>query len=201
MGTATAISPRPRLSNDFVVEMKRTRIMESAARVAYEVGIEGAKLSILVREASVARKTFYEIFDGKDDCMEQTLSWVGERAHHAMVEAQAARAIGHTARVRHALDALLGFVAEHPSLAGFYLLHGPTVNLSTFEAAQESFGKLLAPLDFEEPGRELIVGGIAQVLRHHFLKNPEADPRLLKAGLTDFIASFVADSAPQAVAA
>lgn len=201
MGAVKQLSPRPRLSKDFVLEVKRTRLMEATAQVVSEKGIDGAEVTDLIRKAGVARKTIYDIFSSKDDCLEQTLSWIGERVHQRVGEGLKARAIGNRARVRHGLSALLDFVAEHPDQARFYLLHGPTVSLSIFETAQGSFASLLEPFDVDESARAMVVGGIAEALRHQLSEQPEADPRLLLNGFTDFTTYYVGDSTPVPVAA
>lgn len=177
----------PTLSKEFILDGKRTRVMEAAARSVCERGIHESKISVLVRAAGVARKTFYECFTGKDDCLQQTLCWVGELAHQRIVDAQSARAIGDSARTRHGLAALLDFVAEQPDLARFYLVYGPAVSLSIFEEAQGYFGELLEPLGIEQPFRALLTGSIAETLRRQLVKDPAADPRLQLKALTDFV--------------
>ncbi len=192
-------SKRPQISKDFILEMKRTRIMDAASRVVCEKGIAGAKVADLTRVGGIGRKTFYEIFDGKDDCLQQTLSWIGERAHRHVVERLADRmAIGDRGRVRNGIDALLDFIAAELDPSRFYLLYGPSVSFPIFEAAQDSLGALL-PLD--QTTRTMVVGGLTQRLRGRFVAQPDADPRLLLNGLTDFVLSFEFDAAPRAVAA
>jgi AcrR family transcriptional regulator len=177
----------PTLSKDFILDGKRTRIMETAARAACERGIDGAKVSVLVREAGVARKTFYEIFTGKDDCLQQTLFWVAEAAHGAIVEAGEARAIGRAAHVRHALAALSDFIAEQPDLARFYVVLGPSISLPIFGEVQSYFAELLEPLGMEQTTRAMVVGGITESLRRHFLNGSSSDSRLQLKGHVDFV--------------
>lgn len=178
---------RPTLSQDFILNAKRIRIMETAARLACEKGIDGIKISVLPREAGVSKETFYDIFTGKDDCLQQTLSWVAEAAHRKIIEARVDYATGQAAHVRHALSGLLEFVAEHPDLARFYVLQGPSVSLPIFDETQAYFAELLEPLGMEGSARAGVVGGITQGLRRHFLSGSSADPRLKLEDLVAFV--------------
>lgn len=166
---------RPRLSKDFILEQKRLRIMEAAARLVSEKGIDGTKVNDLTLGAGVARLTFYEIFVGKDDCLEQTLVWIGNSARLQVLKASGKRLAAYP-------SALLDFVAEHRDQASFYLLHGPSISLPVFEAEQDAFARFLGT-------REMVVGGVAHVLRAHLFKRGDQDPRLLLDDLSAFVAA------------
>jgi AcrR family transcriptional regulator len=187
MAEATASKSRPRLSHDFLLAGKQTRIMDAAARLVSEKGVEGTRVEHLVRGGSVGRKTFYEIFVGKDECLKQTLSWVGTSARDHIVEAS-----GKESTPR--LSALLDFVADHRDRAFFYLLYGPSISLTIFEAEQDAFARLFG-------ARELVVGGVAHMLRAHLFKRSEQDPRLLLDGLGAFIAAAPSDDPDARLAA
>jgi AcrR family transcriptional regulator len=176
---------RPRLSNNFVLERKRVRILEVAAKLVSEKGVDGTKLSDLTRSAGISRLTFYEIFDGKNDCLEQTLSWIGAAVRRQMVDALANTPSDLDALARHGLAALLDFVAERPDQAYFYLLFGPAVSLAIFEAEQKSFSRLLErSLVLDELSQAMVVGGVAWTLRLQLLKRSDQNPRLLLDGLS-----------------
>jgi AcrR family transcriptional regulator len=166
---------RPRLSKDFVLERKKIRTMEAAARLVSVKGIDGTKVSDLVSGGGIARLTFYEIFDGKDDCLEQTLAWIGASARRQVVEASVKGPAG-------ALSALLDFVAERRDQAAFYLLYGPSISLASYEAEQEAFTRSLG-------SREMVVGGVAHTLRAHLIKRADRDPRFLLEALCAFVAA------------
>lgn len=168
---------RPVLSKDFVLEGKRIRIMEATARVVSEQGIEGAKVIHLTKAAGVARKTFYESFDGKDDCLEQTLCWVGKSVRREACESV----------VRPGLAAVLDYASAHADRAIFYLLHGPAVSLDIYEAEQDAFADLL---DLEPASAQMVVGGISWTLRRSLTERPTDDPR----ELLDCFAGLIRDA-------
>jgi hypothetical protein len=189
-----ARSARPQLTRDFVLEHKRVRIMEGAARSVYALGVSRSRIPELVAEGEVSRKTFYEIFGGeggKDRCLKQTLSWVWGQILHDAAQTQT---------IREGIAAVLDFAAEHPDRACLYLIYGPSISLGSHEEGLEAFADLLDHDTFDEPARRMVVGGIADVLRRQLFSS-DVDPRLLLNSLTDFAESFAADRAPLEVAA
>lgn len=63
MATAT----RPRLSRDFVQRHQRTRIIDATARCVVQLSYPATTVSQIVREAGIARNTFYDNFASKED--------------------------------------------------------------------------------------------------------------------------------------
>jgi len=108
---------RPRLPRTFTTKHDCIRIMQATAEVVSKRGVDGAKIGDLVRSARCSRKTFYGCFDGKQDCLEQTLLWIGERARRQMAEAS--DGADHRSTVEARLEALLRFVNDHPSRLRF----------------------------------------------------------------------------------
>src|SRR5450759_663649 len=51
-----------------VAELQRSRLLKAAVQVASERGYDGMSVTAVVAGARVSRKTFYEFFDGREDC-------------------------------------------------------------------------------------------------------------------------------------
>lgn len=187
-GAATPSPRRPRLSGSYTSEIKRTQIMEACVRMVCKKGVWRLKVTDLNRESKRSKRTFYELFDGKEDCLEQTLAWIGGRV---LLQMDDGAGEGGT---EGCLAALLDFVAEHPHQARFFLLNGPSVSLSALLAAENSFGHLLDDAGVKGPAREMVVGGVASVLRSQLYSDPKADPRPLLDGLTAFVETAAPDA-------
>jgi AcrR family transcriptional regulator len=86
-----------------------------------ERGVVGVTASEVVARAGVSRRTFYEIFDGVEDCLQatfdDTLAAASERVLSAYDQSAPWRA-----RIRAGLAALLGFLDEEPTCAHLLLV-------------------------------------------------------------------------------
>jgi AcrR family transcriptional regulator len=99
-----------------VRDFQRARVLASMAEVACEHGVRAATVTRVLAAAGVSRKTFYEIFDGRDDCLlaafDRAVACAAARAR-AAVDVQAPW----DERMRVGLHALLAFFDEEPALA------------------------------------------------------------------------------------
>jgi AcrR family transcriptional regulator/DNA-binding MarR family transcriptional regulator len=104
------------LSRDEVGDIQRARIVSAMVEVAAEVGYIGAAVAPVVARAGVSRRTFYELFEGREDCFLAAFEWGIEQGRNAMVEAYGSQRSWRE-RVRHALAALLALLDAEPELA------------------------------------------------------------------------------------
>ena len=116
-----SIAPRPHVASTAprragVRDFQRVRVLTSMADVACEHGVRAATVTRVLAAAGVSRKTFYEIFDGREDCLlaafDRAVACAAEHACMA-VDAQAPWA----ERLRAGLHALLAFFDEEPASA------------------------------------------------------------------------------------
>lgn len=95
---------------------QRRRIVRAMTAAVGEHGYHGTRVSDVVWRAGVSRKTFYEIFGGKDDCFAATyehwLDWLLDTTLDAF-----ATQTEWVDRMRAALIALLGALAREPEVA------------------------------------------------------------------------------------
>jgi AcrR family transcriptional regulator len=119
-----------------VNQVQRARMLSAAARVVAELGYGGMSVARVAASAGVSRRTFYEVFEDRDDCFlalfDDALARAGGIVHEAVVEADAISGpLEWRERVRAGLTALLRFVDEEPALGSLLVVEalggGPRV--------------------------------------------------------------------------
>jgi AcrR family transcriptional regulator len=168
--------PRGRhgLPREAVTESQRNRIHQAMIEVVAERGYPETRVVDVIGVAGVSRKTFYELFDSKEDCflaaydvlLGNLLGDAGEG-----FEAQSGAPWGE--RVEGALRALLEHLAEHPAEARFAIVEvlaaGPKA-LARRDAALRQFTGFLesgrSETSVELPGliSLALAGGISELL-------------------------------------
>jgi AcrR family transcriptional regulator len=84
------------------------------AFVVAEGGVGSATVARVVKRASVSRRTFYDLFDGSEDCFLAVFEDTVGRASRIVSEAVAGAPSGWREQVRAGLGALLSFFDEEP---------------------------------------------------------------------------------------
>ncbi|WP_418960280.1 TetR/AcrR family transcriptional regulator [Streptomyces tritici] len=94
----------------------RQRLLDGLAQAIREHGLQGAKVTDIVSHARTSKRTFYQLFADKEDCLvELAESWAAglRRAVEAAVDDEAPW----DAQIDGAVDAFLAAVAREPALA------------------------------------------------------------------------------------
>ena len=104
-----------------VAEVQRARILAAAVGIASELGYGAMSTARVSARAGVSRKTFYELFENREDCF---LAVFDEAVDRATVVAQRAALKQGIWReqVRAGLRALLGFVGDEPGLGALLIV-------------------------------------------------------------------------------
>ncbi len=99
-----------------IVEIQRSRLLAAAIRAVDELGYADTTVSDVTNRARVSRRTFYELFSNREECLiavlEDVVALIAEEVSHAGVEGLAWRE-----RVRTGLWAILSFLDREPVLA------------------------------------------------------------------------------------
>jgi AcrR family transcriptional regulator len=187
--------------------------MLAAVDLVAKRGYRGTTVEQIVKRAGVARVTFYENFENREDCLLACFEQGIEEARTRM----AAAAVPAEGRdwpqlVRAGLAALLDYVASEPALARTCLVETVTAGpkaLAHYERALGSFtfffseGRQLAEQGEELPEtlEESIVGGIIWMI-HQRLVSGEQDeiPGLLPTMLEFSVAPYVGEELAAKVA-
>lgn len=114
MRTATVKPEAPERSR--VSEIQRQRLLAAAAEVTAERGAGSVTVAHIVARSGVSRRTFYELFCDREDCLLAALDQAFARASAVVLPAYE-RSGRWRERIRAALGALLEFFDEEPALA------------------------------------------------------------------------------------
>src|ERR1700738_1833649 len=97
-------------------EAHRARILSAAVEIGSTEGPESATVTRVISVSRVSRKTFYDLFEGRSDCLRAAVEDAMERASERAIGAYEPRARW-AERLRAGLDALLKFIDEEPAVA------------------------------------------------------------------------------------
>jgi AcrR family transcriptional regulator len=106
-----------------VAEMQRSRLLGGAVLVGSEVGWPGVTVADIASRARVSRRTFYDLFDDREDCLLEALRSTVDR-----IAAEIALAVTESdgsswrERLRTGLWIVLSFFDREPELARFCVL-------------------------------------------------------------------------------
>jgi AcrR family transcriptional regulator len=172
------IRPRSGLSRAEVVADQRRRMLDGLAVALAYHGYEDTKITDIVELAAVSRPTFYEHFEGKDQCFAVAYEDGVERLAAAVAAAAGAER-GWVDQLSAGLRAGLGFLATGPALAHLLLVE----SLAAARPARLQHERTLARLAvaLRPPATELAGGGAV----------PEQTARLLAGGLASHLSGRV----------
>ncbi len=187
------------LSATEVRASQRSRIVRAMTEAVGERGYPGVRVSDVVSRAGVSRKTFYELFSGKEDCFAATYGiWVDQ-----LLETTFAAFETETEwvdRLRAGVAALLAALAREPDAARLCFSEAPAAGEPAQERREAATGELGRL--FEAPGLpggplgETLRGGrvseLNETLRREISAGrtaqlPEIEPELMCAMVLPFL--------------
>jgi AcrR family transcriptional regulator/DNA-binding MarR family transcriptional regulator len=132
-------SPRPVgvLGRERVSEIQRARIVTAMTELVRERGVAAITVAHVVGRSGVSRRTFYELFSDREDCLLEAFEHAVGRAAAVVLPAYEAAGVesqpaagargagaggGWEARIRAGLGALLGFLDEEPAIGGLLVV-------------------------------------------------------------------------------
>jgi AcrR family transcriptional regulator len=167
-----------------VAESQRNRIHQAMIEVVSERGYPETRVVDVIGVAGVSRKTFYELFDSKEDCFLAAYDvLLGNLLGEASEAFESSPGTPWAERMGAALAALLEHLAEHPGEARFAIVEvlaaGPKA-LARRDAALRQFTGFLeagrSETSVELPGITSLVvaGGINELLYSEILHGAAA---------------------------
>jgi AcrR family transcriptional regulator len=181
-----------------VQEMQRRRLLLAMRELAGEVGLAGATVGRVCKRSRMSRRTFYELFDSRDDCFlaafEQALEQIGEHVVPVWQPSRPDRTVRGAGRqegrwkdrIRAGLEALLVLFDEQPQLARLCVIESLTGGPAVLMRRREILDTLATAMD-EGRGEarksggpppltaESTVGGVLAVI-HARLHDPDNGP-------------------------
>jgi AcrR family transcriptional regulator len=177
---------RNRTARSRVSDVQHARMLTAAVRVIGEHGYGGMSVARVTGAARVSRRTFYELFEDREDCFLAVFETGVSRAT-AVVEEAASGQRTWREQVRIGLSALLQFIGDEPVLGSLLIVHalaaGPrvlarrTLVLDTLTTIVDQgryatgAGRVPAPLTAEG-----VVGAVLSVIHARMLEHTDRPP-------------------------
>jgi AcrR family transcriptional regulator len=105
------------VAREAVGEVQRTRIVAGAIEAVAEGGFGSLTVAEVITRARISRRTFYELFEDRDDCFLAAVEEALARAQAPVIAAYEGAGRAWRERVAAGLGALLGFFDEQPAFA------------------------------------------------------------------------------------
>jgi AcrR family transcriptional regulator/DNA-binding MarR family transcriptional regulator len=164
-----------------VIAMQRSRLLTAAVGVVGEFGWEGASVSRITERAGVSRRTFYELFENRDECLVAVLESAVAKVSTEIAAASLAD-LPWRARVRGGLWAILCFFDREPALArvcvvesrrggGLALAYRQRVIDDLVAIVDEGRSETARASDVAALAAHGVVGGMSEVLYSRLLKD------------------------------
>lgn len=187
------------LSRVFVAENQRERLLNGVVEAVAERGYTATTITSITAAAKISRRTFYEYFEGKEDCFGAAYEMIEAHVLDSML-ATPGTGEEWPERVRARLAALLDVLSRDAAVSRCFLVEplaaGGDVTLRYREAMQLLAGALRpepppSGLDMEVRDQAL-VGGIATLIVRRLnsggaARLPELLPDLVELALAPYV--------------
>ncbi|HEV3070552.1 MAG TPA: TetR family transcriptional regulator [Solirubrobacteraceae bacterium] len=162
-----------------VSEIQRQRLLAGMAQVAAERGVGSVTVAHIVGRSGVSRRTFYELFSDREDCLLAALDQAIGRASAAVLPAYASSERWRE-RIRVSLGALLAFFDEEPAMARLCVVESLGAGPAALERRTAIVQRLIAAIDGgrseARPGKDAppltaegVVGAVLAVIHARLL--------------------------------
>jgi AcrR family transcriptional regulator len=173
------------LGPERVIGLQRARILAAMVQMSVRRGAGNVTVAHVVERAGVSRRTFYEIFEDREDCFMAALDDGIARASRAVLDAYDPDAEW-VERVRGALTALLALLDVDAGTAWLLIVGSLGAGARGLERRRHVLAQIIAVID---EGRkqaknsaelppvtaEGIVGGVISVLHSRLLADPPTE--------------------------
>ncbi len=129
-----------------VSDIQRSRLMAGAVAAVEELGYAQATVGQITRRARVSRRTFYELFEHRDECLAEVIDRVVEQIEGELRTADFAR-LSWRERVRTGLSRILAFLDREPALARVCVVHALRAGPAVLGRRDEILTRLTAVVD------------------------------------------------------
>jgi AcrR family transcriptional regulator len=133
-----------------VAEIQRARLLAAAVRSVDELGYTHAAVTDITQRSRVSRRTFYELFANREECLAAVLESAVERIRGELARAEL-DGLPWRVRVRGGLWAILCFLDREPALARFCVVQSSRGAQPMLERREQLLGDLASVVD---QGRE-----------------------------------------------
>jgi AcrR family transcriptional regulator len=161
-----------------VLRMQRRRLVAATLELVGESGVQSVNIARLCQRAGVSRKTFYELFGSREDCLLAAFEQALGQAERELLDAAASERRWR-GRVRAGLAGLLSYFDREPAIARVLVVEALGAGEPTLEARGGALERLVSVIDegrAETRGREPpvltaegVVGAVLSVVHARLL--------------------------------
>jgi AcrR family transcriptional regulator len=159
------------LPRTLVAENQRERLLNGVVEAVAEHGYNATTISRIAAAAKISRRTFYEHFEGKEDCFLAAYEMIEAHVLDSMLAAPGAGEPWPD-RVRARLTALLDVLSRDTAVSRFFLVEPPAAGGDVAARYSEAMQVLAGTLRPEPPPPDLdmdvrdqaLIGGIATLI-------------------------------------
>jgi len=187
------------LSRTFVAENQRQRLLNGVVDAVAEHGYSATTISRITAAAKISRRTFYEYFEGKEDCFGAAYEMIEAHVLDSMLAAPGA-AEPWPDRVRARLAALLDVLVRDMAVSRCFLVEPLAAGGEVAARYHEAMQLLAGTLGPEPPPSELnmevrdqaLIGGVATLIVRRLnaggiARLPELLPDLTELALAPYV--------------
>lgn len=140
------VAPESRTAPEQVTGIQRSRLLGAAVRTVEELGYTQATVANITRRARVSRRTFYELFANREECMVALLESVVGEISEAIARADLA-GLPWRERMRGGLSTVLAFLDREPALARVCVVQTARGGQAVLERREEILSRLATAVD------------------------------------------------------
>ncbi|HWY19100.1 MAG TPA: TetR/AcrR family transcriptional regulator [Solirubrobacteraceae bacterium] len=133
-------------SRERVVEIQRTRLLVAALGAIDELGYARVTVAHIAARARVSRRTFYDLFDSREDCLLAALQSVAAMIRDELLAAEL-DGLAWRERVRTGLWSILSFLEREPALARVVVVQGLRGGPKVLERRERILAELARVVD------------------------------------------------------
>src|SRR5579872_2292345 len=134
------------LGRERVADIQRARMLSAAVDVVAERGVSNVTVAHVVARSRISRRTFYELFADREECLLAALDDAIERAADRVVPAYESGR-GWVERVGLGLAALLSFLDAEPAVGRLLVVESLGAGPAALERRQRVLVQLIAVVD------------------------------------------------------
>jgi AcrR family transcriptional regulator/DNA-binding MarR family transcriptional regulator len=168
------------LGRERVIDIQRARMLAAMFDVVSERGASNASVAHVVARSGVSRRTFYELFDDREDCFIAAFEEAVTHASERVLDSYDARAPWR-ARIRAALAALLQFLDDQPAMGRLLVVEALGAGPRALERRARVLAQAIAAVEEgraeAKPGKkpppltaEGVVGAVFSVIHTRMLE-------------------------------
>src|ERR1700728_198827 len=141
-----------------VIEMQRRRLLSATVELAYEQGVQALTVATICKRSGLSRKTFYDIFEEREECLHATFEEALAQATGVVCRAAAGegsvqrargaqRAHGWLEQTRAGLQAFLYFLDREPGMGRLLVVEALGAGHQTLEARRRGIAQVITHID------------------------------------------------------